>query len=171
MDERELRHALGAFATGITVVTTHGPDGPVGVTASSFNSVSMDPPLVLWSLSKRSASLAAFQSHRRWVINVLGESQRDISNQFARRGPDKFAGVETDDDSAGPVLRGTVATFVCDTEHEYDGGDHIILVGRVTRFVGSKAGPPLLYFRGGYREIGAVDHPFPADDDWQSWSQ
>jgi 3-hydroxy-9,10-secoandrosta-1,3,5(10)-triene-9,17-dione monooxygenase reductase component len=129
----------------------------------------MDPPLVLWSLSKRSTSLPAYQSHRRWVINVLGESQMDVSNQFARRGPDKFAGVAFEDDPAGPILPATLATFCCDTEHEYDGGDHIIFVGRVTRFVGSTAGAPLLYFRGGYREIGTVEHPFTADDDWQSW--
>lgn len=171
MDPRDLRQALGAFATGITVVTTHGPEGPVGVTANSFNSVSMDPPLVLWSLSKQSGSLPAFQAHRRWVINVLAETQRELSNQFARRGPDKFAGVDAVADDAGPILTGTLATFVCDTEHEYDGGDHIILVGRVTRFERSPAGPPLLYFRGGYRELSAPDHPFPVDEDWQSWSQ
>lgn len=171
MDPKDLRRALGAFATGITVITTHGADGPVGVTANSFNSVSLDPPLVLWSLARTSSSLTAFQAHRKWVVNVLGETQRDLSNRFARRGPDKFGDLAFQEDEHGPVLPDTLATFWCETEHEYEGGDHIILVGRVTRFQGTPAGPPLLYFRGNYRDIGEVEHTFPADGDWQSWSQ
>jgi flavin reductase (DIM6/NTAB) family NADH-FMN oxidoreductase RutF len=139
------------FATGVTVVTTHGEQGPVGVTANSFNSVSLDPPLVLWSLSRASTSLDAFTSHRRWVVNVLAADQQSVSRHFSATGPDDFGDLGVQNDPFGPVLANTIATFWCTTEHEYDGGDHLILVGRVTRFVGHKGGDPLLYFRGVYR--------------------
>ena len=150
MDSRELRNALGHYATGVTVVTTRGADGPVGVTVNSFASVSLDPPLVLWSLHRSSTSLQAFEAHGQWVINVLARDQEAISNRFAGPGPDDFSGLAAVDDEAGPVLQGTIATFWCTAEHIYDGGDHVILVGRVSRFATGEDAPPLLYFRGSY---------------------
>src|SRR5271167_5089481 len=96
-DSREFRSALGAFTTGVTVVTAVGPDGArVGVTANSFNSVSLDPPMVLWSLARSSRSLAAFQSADHWVVHILAADQEALSNRFARSGDDKFSGVATE---------------------------------------------------------------------------
>jgi 3-hydroxy-9,10-secoandrosta-1,3,5(10)-triene-9,17-dione monooxygenase reductase component len=146
-----LRRALGMFGTGVTIVTTREPGGaPVGVTASSFNSVSLDPPLVLWSIARSARSCPAFMEARHWNVHVLSVDQEALSGRFARRGEDKFAGVELE---AGltdvPLLRGCSARFQCRTQFTYDGGDHVILVGEVLAFDRTERAP-LLYVTGGF---------------------
>ena len=151
IDARELRNALSTFATGVTVVTCKDAEGtPVGATASSFNSVSMDPPLVLWSVTKSIHSANAFINAEEFVINVLGSDQTEISNGFARSGEDKFAGVDTEAGIGGvPMLKDCVTRFQCKTWATYDGGDHEIIVGEVVEMDSSdKEG--LVFYRGGY---------------------
>ena len=135
-DRLEFRKALGSFPTGVTIITARGADGrPFGVTCSSFNSVSLDPPLVLWSLAKNSYTRAAFEATPNWAVNLLSSDQEALSNQFAKAGKDKFADVKTEAGIADvPLLTGCCARFQCSTEFIYEGGDHIILVGRVLAF-------------------------------------
>ena len=149
----EFRAALGSFATGVTIVTTRDSnDNPVGVTASSFNSVSLDPPLVLWSLAKSSLSRDAFCGSGHFAIHVLAADQEDLSNAFARSGDDKFSGVDWQIGSLGsPVLGNYAALFECKTVHQYEGGDHVILVGEVMEYE-KKDKPPLLFHGGQYAE-------------------
>jgi flavin reductase (DIM6/NTAB) family NADH-FMN oxidoreductase RutF len=151
INARELRNALSSFATGVTVVTCRDAEGnPVGATASSFNSVSIDPPLILWSVTKTILSADAFINAKEFVINVLADDQTDISNQFARSGEDKFAGVETESGIGNvPMLPGAVTRFQCKTWATYDGGDHEIIVGEVVEMdTCDKDG--LVFYRGGY---------------------
>lgn len=157
-DQRELRRALGQFATGVAVVTTRGEDGlPVGVTANSFTSLSLDPPLVLWCLGKESTNLAAFEAAPHFAVNVLSSTQHYLSRQFAIQGGDKFAGVEL---SAGlhdlPLLGGALARFACRTTERLDGGDHIIVIGEIEHFE-IFDGEPLVFHSGSYRV--ATRHP------------
>ncbi|WP_227815803.1 flavin reductase family protein [Nitrogeniibacter aestuarii] len=160
-DTRQFRNALGHFATGVTVVTTLDAERqPVGVTVNSFSSVSLEPPLILWSLAKKSFSRTAFETHPSFAVHVLAADQEDISNRFARAGEDKFAGVQTRDGLDDvPVLPGCAAVFECNTEFIHDGGDHIILVGRVQRFATSER-PPLLFYRGQYA-VPEPEHSSP----------
>ncbi|MBS0367021.1 MAG: flavin reductase [Proteobacteria bacterium] len=150
-DPRALRHALGMFGTGVTIVTARDPAGAlVGVTASSFNSVSLDPPLVLWSVARSAWSCQAFTQARHWNVHVLSVDQEALSNRFARQGADKFAGLELEDGmTEAPLLRGCSARFQCRTQFAYDGGDHVILVGEVLGFDRSHHAP-LLFVKGGY---------------------
>ena len=149
----EFRNALGSFATGVTVVTTAlDMDCPVGVTASSFNSVSLDPPLVLWSLAKTSQSLTAFRDSGHFAIHVLSSNQELLSNRFARAGENKFQDVLWEAGTLGsPVLREYSAKFECKTVHQYEGGDHIIFVGEVVAF-DHRDHAPLLFHAGKYAE-------------------
>jgi flavin reductase (DIM6/NTAB) family NADH-FMN oxidoreductase RutF len=133
-DAAALRAALGQFATGVTIVTTTTDQGrPVGLTANSFTSVSMDPPLVLWSLSKRSGSLDAFRSAPHFAVNVLAASQQDLCDRFARRtDADRFEGVALSPSDQGlPVIEGALASFECSTYAQYEAGDHVVFLGRV----------------------------------------
>jgi 3-hydroxy-9,10-secoandrosta-1,3,5(10)-triene-9,17-dione monooxygenase reductase component len=150
-DKLEFRKALGSFPTGVTIISARNSEGrPFGVTCSSFNSVSLDPPLVLWSLAKNSYSRAAFEATPNWAVNLLSSDQETLSNKFARAGNDKFADVETDVGIAGvPLLTGCCARFQCATEFVYEGGDHIILVGRVLAFDRSDR-LPLVFHSGQY---------------------
>jgi 3-hydroxy-9,10-secoandrosta-1,3,5(10)-triene-9,17-dione monooxygenase reductase component len=150
-DPREYRNALGNFATGVTVVTAKDrSEGYVGTTINSFSSVSIDPPLILWSLDKRSRSLAAYQDAKYFVVNVLAADQVTLSNEFAQVGGDKFSEVDYVLNSQGvPVLGGCVAHFECQTRHTYEGGDHIIIVGEVLHF-DSSGRNALLFHKGGY---------------------
>lgn len=152
-DRRAFRNALGCFATGVTIATTCDADGaPIGVTASSFNSVSLDPPLVLWSLAKSAQSRAAFRRSGHFAVHVLAASQEALSNRFARSGEDKFAGVDWRAGELGsPLLDEFAARFECRTRHEYEGGDHVILVGEVVAFE-SRDVAPLLFHGGRYAE-------------------
>lgn len=154
MDKQsDFRAALGSFATGVTIVTTMSETGePIGVTASSFNSVSLDPPLVLWSLAKSSSSLDAFCSSGHFCIHVLSAAQEELSNKFARSGTEKFADEDWMPGVLGsPILDNYSALFQCKMMHEYEGGDHVILVGEVIEF-DSKDHAPLLFHGGRYAE-------------------
>jgi len=148
-DPIPFRNALGNFATGVTIVTTMDDQGePVGVTASSFNSVSLDPPLVLWSLAKKAYSLPAYQNSGGFNVHVLAAHQSDVSNQFARPGENKFEGIEWSKcDQGFPLLPECAALFRCKTNFQYEGGDHIIFVGEVIDFETHDL--PALVFHGG----------------------
>lgn len=150
---REFRNALGSFATGVTIATTLDADGePIGVTASSFNSVSLDPPLILWSLAKSSLSKDAFCSSGHFAVHILAAHQEEMSNRFARSGADKFDGVDwRKGETASPILPDFAALFQCKTRHQYEGGDHIILVGEVVSFE-TRDAQPLLFHAGAYAE-------------------
>ena len=150
-DQRSFRSALGRFATGVTVITARGADGrPVGVTANSFNSVSLDPPLVLWSLARTSASLDAYESADEFAIHILGIEQEHLSNRFATRGADKFEGMDVD--HAGvPLLDGCAARFHCRKVQRHEVGDHILFIGEVMAFEACEDAP-LLYLQGKYGE-------------------
>lgn len=134
-DDAAFRRALGQFATGVTIITTRTTDGhPIGFTASSFNSVSLDPPLVLWSLAKRSASMPVFRANSHYVVNVLAASQLDLCRRFASVKGDRFEGVSHEAGDTGmPVLEGALAWFECHNRSRYDEGDHVIFVGEVER--------------------------------------
>ena len=158
-DAKELRRAFGAYATGVTVVTTrHGHGAFVGLTVNSFTSVSLEPPLVLWSQSLRAPSLSAFREATHFVVNVLGEDQASISHHFAKAHPDKFATIpHTLSNRGAPIITGAIAHFECDTAFEYKGGDHAIFVGRVTHYA-IEPGAPLIFWSDRYRR----SEPLPA---------
>lgn len=165
-DCRAFRDTLGSFATGVTVVTALGEDGQrVGMTISSFNSVSLDPPLILWSLSRTSPNLDAFLRAGHYAVNVLAAGQEDVSNRFAARGDDRFAGVATHEGLGGaPLLDGCCASFECVNAHQYPGGDHVIFVGRVERFTQGEERLPLVFHSGRYRRLELV-FDAPGDED------
>lgn len=150
-DPKAFRAALGTFATGVTVITTVGRNGePIGLTANSFNSVSLDPPLVLWSLAKKAFSLQDFMAAPHWAVHVLSAEQEGISNQFARAGQDKFLGAATETSAHGvPLLQNCAARFECTATFQYEGGDHIIFVGEVKQFEKNDL-PPLVFHAGKY---------------------
>ena len=151
VDPRHLRHALGRFATGVTVITTRTVEGRLeGLTANSFSAVSLDPPLVLWSLRRNASSLPSFLASGYFAVNVLGASQCDLSRRFATPSPDKFAGLPVAAGLGGcPLLQDTLASFECSTEHTVVGGDHIIFIGRVHRAT-YRDGEPLIFSAGQY---------------------
>lgn len=156
IDAAELRSALGRFATGVTIITTRSASGEaVGVTASSFNAVSLDPPLILWSLGRNAFSHPVFEAASHFAVHVLGDGQRDLSNRFARASSAKFEGLATREGLGGvPLLGDCAAVFECATEHRYAGGDHLILVGRVLRLdQGPAERPPLLFHQGRYAAL------------------
>jgi flavin reductase (DIM6/NTAB) family NADH-FMN oxidoreductase RutF len=148
--EQDLRAALGQFATGVTIVTTRDPLGqPVGLTVSSFNSVSLVPPLVLWSLAHTASTLDAFMHCEHHAIHVLSAEQGAWAQQFATRGVDRFAHVPTHPGLGGvPLLPGCLATFECRNRSRHVEGDHTIFVGEVLRCSHTVQGEPLLYHRG-----------------------
>ncbi len=152
---RDFRAALGSYATGVTVITALTAEGePVGVTISSFNSVSLEPPLILWSLSAASPKLAAFLSASHYAINVLAAGQQELSDRFASRRPDHFAGLPQRAGLGGaPLLEGCCAWFECTHEAQYPGGDHLILVGRVERYAVGEEASPLIFHGARYREL------------------
>jgi len=148
---RELRNALGSFGTGVTIITTRDRTGKHhGMTANSFTSVSLSPPLVLWSSSLFAQSLPAFQESGHFVVNILAFDQIELSNKFAKQSDDKF--IDTDhvvSESGAPVIIGAAAHFECRNEFRHYGGDHIIFIGHVERFAYTDK-PTLLFCRGKY---------------------
>jgi 3-hydroxy-9,10-secoandrosta-1,3,5(10)-triene-9,17-dione monooxygenase reductase component len=151
LDTKTFRLALGRFATGVTVITTRDAQGrPIGVTANSFNSVSLNPPMVLWSLARSSNSMPAFMEAERFAVHILSAGQEELSNRFASRGGDKFDGMELDPREL-PLIDGCTARFDCKTAYRYDGGDHVIFVGEVKDYVSCDLAP-LLYHGGSYAE-------------------
>ncbi len=152
-----LRAALGRFATGVSIITCAGPGGaPVGLTANSFSALSLDPPLVLWSLRLASSSLAAFDAAPHFAVNVLAESQVDLSRRFAASQGDKFAeGAWGPGLGNAPVLAGCAAVFECEVATRQVAGDHVLFIGRVLRLA-DLAVAPLLFQGGHYRMLGEV---------------
>ena len=151
IDPKQFRRALGAFTTGVTVVTTRGVDGTdIGLTANSFNSVSLEPPMVLWSLDKKSSSLQHFMTGDHFAVHILAADQEAISNRFARSGADRFAELEVGRGHGDmPLLDGCATRFQCRTTYRYEGGDHVIFVGEVLEFDGSDR-QPLVFHDGKY---------------------
>jgi flavin reductase (DIM6/NTAB) family NADH-FMN oxidoreductase RutF len=160
-DLRQFRHALGRFATGITVITTTTPDGKrEGLTANSFGAVSLDPPLVLWSLRQDAMSLPSFRQGPYFAVNVLASHQRGLSNHFARPAPDKFEKVRWHPGLGGcPTLSECLALFECRMERTIEAGDHVVFIGRVERFEW-RAGDPLVFSCGHYCLTATLpEHP------------
>lgn len=157
-DARDLRRALGQYATGVTVVTTLHDGERYGMTANSFTSVSLNPPLVLWAAAKSSPSLVAFEASDRFAVNVLAADQHHLSRQFATSGNDKFDGVPLQDGppSSLPLLEGAVAHFVCRRTQRVEAGDHVVFLGEVEEY-GAPGGEPLVFHSGFYRV--ATKHP------------
>lgn len=148
-DSRRYRHALGAFSTGVTVVTLQGDAAPQGMTVNSFASVSLDPPLVLWSPAKSSSRHDLFAGARHFAIHVLGADQHDLSARFTRGGQG-FEGLDYFLNEEGvPVLEDTLARFECERANVHDAGDHSIVVGRVLRAAHGE-GEPLIFSRGAF---------------------
>jgi flavin reductase (DIM6/NTAB) family NADH-FMN oxidoreductase RutF len=159
IDPRDFRKALGTFATGVTIITAADADGkPYGLTCNSFASVSLNPPLVLWSLVIYSSSLTVFQNATHFAVNILGFSQQALANKFAKSGEDKFAGIEWRPGLGNaPVLAESVANFQCRSVNRYYGGDHVIFLGAVEAY--SYSGKePLLFARGKYGRFGPEDN-------------
>ena len=153
----EFRAALGMFATGVTIVTARSSTGElVGLTANSFNSVSMAPPLVLWSLARSATSMHAFSTGSHYAINILGADQQALALRFASRDTDRFVGVDFVDGVAGaPLLAGAAATFECFNRSRYEEGDHVIFVGEVERCTQRTGASPLLFHGGKFY----TEHP------------
>ena len=154
LDARDFRDALGCFPTGVCIVTTLGAGGrPEGLTINSFSSVSIDPPMVLWSLARSASSASAFRDAEHFAVSVLAAEDRALSSHFARPSPDKFAawpGRFARGEHGVPVLLGAAATFECRTCHRYYGGDHIVLIGAVERYAYAAEAAPLVFHRGRY---------------------
>src|SRR5258706_6781100 len=155
-DARDFRAALGAFPTGVCLVTTLAPDGQrAGLTVNSFSSVSVDPPMVLWSLARTANCAPVFRDAEYFSINVLGATDAPLSSHFAKPGGDKFA-PHLHRFSAGlggaPVLEGAVASFECHSRHRYYGGDHVVVIGVVERYKHTDL-PPLVFHRGRYADL------------------
>jgi flavin reductase (DIM6/NTAB) family NADH-FMN oxidoreductase RutF len=153
-DKRDLRKALGSFGTGVTVVTSGNSQSRwVGVTANSFSSVSLEPPIVLWSLVSTSPNLEVFDQTERFVINVLALEQVELSKQFSKPLTDKFAGVDCVEGLGGvPVIQNCVATFECKTVQRTLVGDHVLFLGQVENYV-YEGKTPLLFCQGQYVQV------------------
>ncbi|CAM3786785.1 flavin reductase family protein [Polaromonas hydrogenivorans] len=158
IDPREMRSAFGKFATGVTVVTTRAAEGHlVGLTVNSFSSLSLDPPLILWSLVKHSPNLQVFCDAPHFAINILSADQQGIARQFATPVKDKFVGVDSDLSTHGiPLLADALAHFECSLAHVYEGGDHLIFVGKVEKFSTFER-CPLLFHGGDFQQIAIGD--------------
>jgi flavin reductase (DIM6/NTAB) family NADH-FMN oxidoreductase RutF len=156
-----LRGALGRFATGVTVITARNFDGePVGFTANSFNSVSLDPPLILWSLARSSPRLGAYRAAQHYAVNILSADQSELARRFAGKVEDRFDGVGWSEGLGGaPVLDGALAAFECAHEAVYPAGDHELFIGRVSRCAIAE-GAPLTFFAGRFGSVmGPVADP------------
>ncbi|WP_342023655.1 flavin reductase family protein [Arthrobacter citreus] len=156
IDSRDLRSALGTFATGVAVITTLAADGsPVGVTANSFASVSLDPPMILWMPGRHLRSLGHFETAKRFAVNVLAKEQSDISRRFAS-GEDKFNGLATATGLGGiPLIEGALAVFETTTAGLHEAGDHYIMLGEVERY-SYRCGEPLVFHGGAYCNVVAA---------------
>lgn len=165
VDTVEFRRALGAFVTGVTVVTTLQPDGtPRGFTANSFTSVSLDPPLVLVCVAKSASSCAVFANAAHFAVSVLAEDQESVSSLFASKSPDKFAQTHWHPRRTGsPVIRGAAASFDCRMHQVVDAGDHVVLIGRVLDFSHTDA-TPLGYCRGAYVNFSLAQNALAASN-------
>jgi 3-hydroxy-9,10-secoandrosta-1,3,5(10)-triene-9,17-dione monooxygenase reductase component len=156
IDPIQLRNAFGTFITGVTIVTCRDPQGkPVGMTANSFSSVSLDPPLCLWSIAKTATNFEAFHTGTHFAIHILHSGQEQLSRHFATKNIDKFLDVPFDIGAGNtPVLPDYSARFECEVEHRYAGGDHIILVGKILAFDNLDK-EPLVFFKGQYKQLAS----------------
>ena len=154
---QEFRAALGMFATGVTIVTARSTDGQVtGLTANSFKSVSLEPPLVLWSLARAAASLPVFSAGSHYAINILAADQKLLAERFAKKGTDRWKDVTFDTGVGGaPLLHGAAASFECFNRSRYEEGDHVIFIGEVERCTYQPGASPLLFHGGRY----FTEHP------------
>ena len=154
---QRLREALGRFATGVTIVTCLDPEfGRVGLTANSFNALSLEPPLVLWSLRQQSAQMLAFARAEHFVVNVLAADQLALSRRFASKRDDKFdEGDWLPGEGGSPVLAGSAAVFECETRSRQDAGDHVLFIGHVLAVAQTDL-PPLVYLAGHYHGLGGA---------------
>jgi len=149
-DTRAFRQALGSFPTGVAVVTA-GEGKHVGITVNSFTSVSLDPPLVLWCIDKKSDRFEAFTQAKSFTISILGTAHEEVSSRLAKQGAHHLDGIELLSTALGPPALGdALAYFECENEAVHDAGDHAILVGKVIRFARQEAGTPLVFFQGRY---------------------
>ncbi len=164
---RELRDALGCFATGVAIVTARDRLGaPVGMTMSSFNTVSLEPPLVLFSVARTAHSLDAMQKARGFAVNILGRAQADLSKKFARPQTDKWHTIEHSPGyGEAPILADVLAHFECKPYAQHDGGDHVIFVCEVLRFAASNVEEdPLVFYRGRYHTLADAERSNHAQD-------
>ncbi len=150
VEAQEFRRVLGHFPTGVTVITAHGEDGPIGMAANSFTSVSLDPPLVLICPAKSSTTWPLIRVARRFCANILAQNHADICRQFAQTEGDRFAGVSRHERPFGPALDEAVAWIECEVDAEYDAGDHQIVVARVDAIQSADEAEPLVFFRGAF---------------------
>ena len=159
-DPRGLRDALGTFATGVTIVSATGADGaPVGLTCNSFSSVSLSPPLVLWSLSLRSPNLSNFLQAPYFAVNILAADQRAIAQRFAQSVANKFEGIAYETGTGGvPLIKNAAAQLECRNETRYYSGDHVIFIGHVLHYA-CRDCMPLVFCRGRYTEPAADTQP------------
>jgi flavin reductase (DIM6/NTAB) family NADH-FMN oxidoreductase RutF len=166
---RDFRDALGRFATGVAIITSVGSDGYLGATVSSFSSVSLDPPLILFSIGRHSKAFAAWESVDHFAVNILAEEQSALSTQFARAMSDKWSGVQIHKGINGsPLLADALVWLECKSYAKYDGGDHVIIVGEVLALAKQSAtdARPLVFFGGKYRQLDTGPAlPTPSDAD------
>jgi len=166
-DTKAFRQALGTFPTGVAIITTHDSEGrPIGITCNSFSSVSLEPPLVLWSLRIASKSLTVFRACRRFAINVLAQDQSELSTRFADSSiTEKFSGVNHWISSDGlPLIDGSIARFHCENFAEHEAGDHFIFIGHVTQFEHAKEDDPLVFYKGAYMMLAQSLREWAADE-------
>jgi flavin reductase (DIM6/NTAB) family NADH-FMN oxidoreductase RutF len=157
-DTRAFRHALGQFPTGVCVVTSIVDGARLGMTVSSFNSLSLDPPLVLFSIDRRAASLALWERAEAVAVHVLAENQKDISNRFARALANKWEGISCSEGASGtPLLPGVAAIFECAVWARHDGGDHTLFILEVEQFRSFADRQPLVFGKGRYAALQASD--------------
>ncbi|MGF0237281.1 flavin reductase [Rhodococcus sp. IEGM1300] len=169
-DGRALRDAFGSFATGVTIVTTSGPGGvDIGLTANSFSSVSLDPPMVLWSLARSSLNMDAFRNSGHFAVHILSADQEALSSRFASKGIDRFEGLALDRGPDGvPLLPDCMARFACKLAYQYEGGDHVIFVGEIVDFSHSARKP--LVFHGGRYGMLLPRQTVSSDDEFSNLS-
>jgi flavin reductase (DIM6/NTAB) family NADH-FMN oxidoreductase RutF len=156
-DTRAFRSALGCFPTGVAVVTASAEVAPMGITVNSFTSVSLEPPLILWCLDRKSDRYEVFTKADGYTISVLGTEHESVSSRLSKQGEHRLDGVELMQTELGPpALRDALAVFECASAAVYGAGDHAILVGRVLRFLRQEAGAPLVFFKGKYGALAQI---------------
>ncbi len=162
MDHRALRQALGQFPTGVCIVTCEVEGEDLGMTMSSFNTLSLEPPLVLFSIDRRANGLAQWEKANGYAVNVLAQNQKDLSNRFARSLSNKWEGVELSRGFSGaPVLPGTAAVFECAEWAQHDGGDHVLFIAEVKRYSVNFDRAPLVFSKGRYALLGETEDANP----------
>lgn len=153
VDDAQFKLAMSHFASGVTIVTTEHDGKPFGMTVAAFSSLSLHPPLVLICIEKGVKTHEAIAAAGKFGVSILSDAQTDVSNRFASRGDDKFAGIATRRGESGvPLIDGAITTLECTLREHLPGGDHTIFVGEVVA-ISTAEGTPLLYYRSGYREM------------------